>query len=392
MKQREITIETRPLREACAMLAKLNAPKRATLPVLGYALLTPPAGKDEPGTLACNTLDEAMRVNLAMKAGKQAKPCLVPFALLRRAAAGATEMGAVSVLADPGKRPPVVAWDAGYASMEEGYDPMDVDDFPPLPGTPAAWLEAGDLLANYARCMPFASTDERRIVLTGPAFFPAWQVDPTSKTPPADQRPPSCMPGAHMVSTDGRRIEARPVTGCGLDRSVIIRPSDALLALANLPPGKAGFVPGDAGYAVTLALQVGSVTHWSRTIDGTYPNWRQVIPNEPGKTVWEPMPDECKALAKILRALPSSSQHVPTITLTPGKDGQPAMAVCKSGTGTARLTLTAFTGESHCPFRLEFMLQAITEGPVRVTITDDLSPARLDGPSRVHVLMPMRLP
>jgi len=385
MKQNEITIETKALREACDLLGKLK-PRSRILPVLAYALLTPPAGKDDPGTLACNTLDEAMRVTLPMKAGKLAQPCLVPFALLKRAAEGATEIGALHVLTSPGNVPPVVTWDAGFASMEESYDPIDVADFPPMPAEPA-WLPAGTLLANYAACIPFASTDECRIVLTGACFFPPWQATKT------DTIPPSFMPGAHVVATDGRRIECRPVEGCGLDKPVIIPTCDALLALAKKDEqGKVGMVAGDKGYAGTLAVQVGQVTHWIRSIDGTYPNWRQVIPPiTDNGTCWTVTPEETSALGKILRALPKTGQDM-TITLAPGKDGKPATATCKSGNAKATLTLASYTGEGMACFNLAFMLEAITDGPVRVRITYDLSPARIESDSgRVHAIMPMRL-
>lgn len=131
-------------------------------------------------------------------------------------------------------------------------------DWPSLdfgPTTDVAFDGAGfEQAINF--CAPFISGDETRYYLNG-----------------------VCLDGDVAVSTDGHRLACHPL---GFDASPLGRmivPRKTVAVLRNLPAPKA---MRRATSKAGVRFRMDGLTLTSKTIDGTYPDWRRIIPNRDG--------------------------------------------------------------------------------------------------------------
>ena len=249
--------------------------------------------------------------------------------------------------------------------------PADQEDIPVS--------EAIGFLPSFRKIAPFASADATRPMLCGVL------VDTNSS-------------GDHpstLVATDGRRLTCFNSLRLPLnEKDGIIIPVTRFLLWNDLPNKV------DLGIAKTqgqrwVCIKAGPWTYVTKTLNGCYPNWRQVFPKvDPEANRIEFTDADALALGKIIPALPCQSGQVGVISLQ-GQNG----SLHLGGTDSVKKAYTVpLTGGSvysgpGCTLYVDkrFLLQALNAGFRRFLFSGAGSPLlSRDEHGGTHLLMPIR--
>ncbi len=170
----------------------------------------------------------------------------------------------------------------GAARSRFGLRTFAVEDFPSLPDPPepATFLPATALAGALRQVVRAASGDDARPLLTGVLIAPEGS-------------------GVRLVATDSYRLALRDIDGSDAlaDNSQILVPARALAELLRLSTlggakeavatdagnGTAGATGPTVGLAIgehDVTFTAGDVKVSTRLLDGTYPDYRQLIPAE----------------------------------------------------------------------------------------------------------------
>jgi DNA polymerase III subunit beta len=166
----------------------------------------------------------------------------------------------------------------GAARSRFSLRTFPVDDFPslPEPPQPATFLPAGSLAGALRQVVRAASGDDARPLLTGVLIAAEGS-------------------GVRLVATDSYRLAMRDIDGSDAlgGGAQILVPARALSELQKLPAlgmtGKDAAADGGEGDAPVIGLSVGEhditftaggVQVSTRLLDGSYPDYRQLIPAE----------------------------------------------------------------------------------------------------------------
>jgi DNA polymerase-3 subunit beta len=256
--------------------------------------------------------------------------------------------------------------------------PLSLDDFPRLPDAAADAVTLpsatfGEALRQVARA---ASGDESRPILTGVLL--AAEND-----------------GLRLVATDSYRLAVRDLPGTSVlrtDQKVLV-PSRALNELARLLPSSG---------EVTLRLgerdatfEIGGARLSTRLIEGEFPNYRQLIPQQyPNRlTVGrEPLLDAVRRVKLLARdSTPirlSMSPDALDLTATTQDIGQAAESLDAKYEGAEMVV--AFN-----PDYLSAGVDAVTTDEVVLETLDAMKPAVLragEATDFLYLLMPVRVP
>ena len=205
--------------------------------------------------------------------------CVAPAKLLADIVRS-LEPGAVTVESEGDKV------EIGAARSRFSLRTFAVDDFPSLPDPPppATFLPAAGLASALRQVVRAASNDDARPLLTGVLIAPEGS-------------------GVRLVATDSYRLALRDIEGSDAfaDTSQILVPARALAELQRLSAlgsgaketaSTAGTEGGDGSGGAevpTIGLSigdhdvtftVGEVKVSTRLLDGSYPDYRQLIPTE----------------------------------------------------------------------------------------------------------------
>ena len=375
----QISVLRGQLKEAVAGFGKIVNGKSRTLPILGGIRFE----SSEAGVTATVTdLDQTARYRFGAQA-QRTGAFVVPLASIKDLAQGKsneivefeTQMGGGVLVTNR----------VGDHAVQLPIIGMDVDEWPVCPA-PVATTPANGFLDTYRRLAPFASTDSTRCVLQ------SVYVDVADK-------------GEHavtMVACDGKRLSAWNSMNLPLPQSVIV-PTTRFLSWSALE-GEVGL-----GFRVEqqkkqtqitgLAVSVGSWFYDVRVVDGTYPNWRQVIPGADDDAARVTLTDQdVTVLQKVLGSFPGAEVHDAGIQLRPDTDGR--LVISGKGPDDKTETTLAMMGGSTYQGSLPavaanrfYLLDALTAGFRTFTAAAELSPLRSeDGRGGTHVLMPLRIP
>ena len=269
-----------------------------------------------------------------------------------------------------------------------------IDDWPAVPRLaaidPIASIDASAVVDAFERVALCASDDEARPVLTCVAMF--FREDP---------------PTLEVVATDSYRLGVARLpleAGFRVSDGPLLVPARGIRLLAKQLNGAEGAVQvraleasgGDPSRTSRIAFSVPDAEWTVRTVEGEFPNWRQVVP-EPGGGSFEFDPGE---LGSALRAATSvrSTKGAP-IRLTLDRTCSLALKDPDVGEMREALTEAKFSpngaGAMEVAFNLEYLVDAIRFCGAergRMWVRDGLKPALFEGPERRYVLMPIRLP
>ncbi len=254
---------------------------------------------------------------------------------------------------------------------------IPADEFPQLtePDGDAVTLDATSLREALRQVVPAASSDDARPILTG--VLMAAEAD-----------------GLRLVATDSYRLAVRDLPGTSVlgEGQQVLVPSRALTEL--------GRVLGDVD-SLTLRLgerdarfEVGPVTVTTRLIEGDFPNYRGLIPqNHPNRlTVAR---DELLDAVKRVRLL---AQESTPVRLAMSSEGLELVAVTQD-IGQAHESVPArYEGDDlTVAFNPEYLLDGIeAAGGDEITLetVDELKPALIRSvgdDSFLYLLMPVRV-
>ena len=223
------------------------------------------------------------------------------------------------------------------------------------------------------------STDETRYNLTGVFCEPV----PGS-------------PGLRMVATDGHRLSVveRPTTEAPLMKEGVIIPRKGLVELKRLleegaAPGRLGFVDNSA------VFEKDGITLTMRLVDGSFPDYQQVIPTASSRRVTVARKTFVDALKRTSLLSADKAQGIRLDLAT----GTLALSSNNPDLGEAREEIEAnYEGDAlKIGFNFRYVadvLGTITEDEVEFELTDELSPGVLRGVGSEGyraVIMPMRI-
>ena len=339
---------------------------RTTLPILSNVLVR--AGTNGL-SLTTTDLDVAVQCVVeaeVTKAGSVTLPARKLFAILRELAAADIE-----IEVDDRNAATIRCGSSFYKIMG-----LPEEEFPRFPQPEGKSLKVEqialrDILKKTAYA---ASSDETRYVLNG--VFMSFKADKLT-----------------VVATDGRRlalVERDMEVPKGAEAELIL-PTKAVAELQRLLGDK-----GDVTLAVgenQILVSFDGTTLCSKLIEGTYPNFRQVIPTEAKERI---SLEREVLLGALHRASILTSEKQQSVKLSFGKNALTITAITPE-VGEAKETLSInYKGkEINIAFNPQYImdpLRNLDADEVFIELTDELSPGVLKvNEPFLYVLMPMRL-
>ncbi|MDQ6772298.1 MAG: DNA polymerase III subunit beta [Candidatus Dormibacteraeota bacterium] len=262
---------------------------------------------------------------------------------------------------------------------------IEADEFPPGPRPDEGdriEIALHDLLAAVEQTQMAASTDEARPVLTGELL----QINRASPM--------------LLVATDGHRLAERHVkatVAADLEAKLIV----PARALAELPRAFKG-EPGEVEVIVSKArnqvfFRAGNAEVTSRLIDGSYPNYAQVIPTKSSTQVHVNAAELMQTVravslfardsANVIRLRASADTGTLTLTATTNEVGD----------SRAELAATVKGEEIQIAFNARYLIEALSVmggETVELQFDGPLGPGLIRPPGSedyLYVIMPIRV-
>lgn len=372
----KITVNTNELREAVKLLSLVVGAK-ATLPCLHWVRFESTVA----GVQAYVTnLDENMRYTFNAGEGSEVGACLaVAIGTLKtilKTPCGKT----VAFEVKDGKT--FITHTIAECPVTTTCETHDPNEMPPCHRTTNT-APADNMMVVYRALLPFSSSDTTRYVLNGVYFDGEANAG---------------------IATDGRRLTMYREAGVTFKDKVIVPLTRYLCSLRKQDQVQSGLLKGADEKTITaLFLEVarekrGRVEYWTRLVDGTYPNYAQVIPNEEDiKT------NTLTFTGNVLPVLRYIDNQIPRTSASP------AVAIHRVGKKTVVADLKASSGEEVGSCRVTLTKVAIMDSKLTIAVSagylseavalgfttwrfaDDMSPLRSDNGTSTHVLMPMRV-
>jgi DNA polymerase-3 subunit beta len=289
----------------------------------------------------------------------------------------------------------------GAARSRFSLRTFPVDDFPslPEPQQPATFLPAAGLASALRQVVRAASSDDARPLLTGVLIAAEGS-------------------GVRLVATDSYRLAMRDIDGSDafVDSSQILVPARALAELQKLPvlgmtAKDGGSTPtgsegetGGGGSLATVGLSigdhdvtftVGEVKVSTRLLDGSYPDYRQLIPAEYPNRLHVGKDSLLDALRRV-RLLVRDNTTPVRLSMRPGGVD---LTVVSQEVGDASETVDAdFDGaELTIAFNPTYLIdgvEAVTGDEVLLETVDATKPATVRAAEETsfrYLLMPVRV-
>ena len=364
----QLTIPRSELKQAVQGLNRV-VPKRATLPILQTVRFSHEGGRT---TVTGTDLDQSLAFRFAQSSAEGAGSFLIGLPDLQLLTKGP---------------------DADYVEFR-ATEPTSVEICHPIGGQlvgrrittedPKEWpalgpkVDAGPVdpafLSNFRRVATTASSDESRRVLMGV------YLDSGKK-------------GDYLVGCDGRRLCAVNTIKLPFKESCIV-PASKFMTWTKLDAEELliGYSqPRDTGW---FRLVTPQYDYHTRTIEGTYPNWRQVVPSEDGHHRFTMSEEDAALLLKILPTFAGHDTHNGGITLVTEKGKLLILGQGKDDKDPTRLDLLTSKSEGadgRTTVARDYLTDALATGFRTFAFEDEVSPLKAsDGKGGVHVLMPLR--
>lgn len=291
-----IILASNKLREVKRLFHRLKH-QRCTLPVLNHILLT----ADHTGIrLAATNLDQWLETQITDQPSAHTRFLIPPSAL--DAACRADKGTNVTMVSSDNKpsREITLTVQCGGITTASVHPTLDPAELPQRPSTfgittpiPSSTLQS---LAQVAGC---ASSDPTRHVLNGVYFTPD--------------------DGGNIVATDGRRLACSPAI---VPPQAFILPNNACNILSHPDFLKANaeitWVDHEKAEQRQVAIRCGNHLLITKPIIGSYPNYKQVIPQDTAQSATIAA-DQLPGLIAWLRAMGNAKTSVQLEWLTPGQ-------------------------------------------------------------------------
>ncbi len=339
---------------------------KATIPVLSNILLE----ADEEGlTLAATDLEVYVKCRLD---GVTERPGVTTLPAKKFAQIiGALPSGEVQLSTDEHQQTEITGGKAFFRMVG-----MPADEFPREEMAEGSWvfsMPAGQLRRTLAKVAYSASIDETRHVLNGTLF--------------------SIRSGMlTAVCTDGRRLALieRAIGGeAPADCDVILPPKvvDELVKVMD----------GDEEVIINLSESRASFSHRdtliiSKLVEGSYPNYRQVIPGHFNESAVLPRETFATVLSRVRMVISDSTASV-TVKLDKATATLSASS-SEVGEGSEPFDISYDGPELIIAFNPDFLMEPLRQleaDQVVLQFNDQFSPMTISGdPGFLYVIMPMR--
>jgi len=360
---------------ALAIATRACVTGKPTMPILSTIRISASSEKKRV-MLACTTLDIRIETSLACEVTESGEFCVSApiFTQIIRALSGETvELSTVKTQ---------IKIESGPSLFR--LHTLPATEFPPAPELKQTDIQSivfkqDDLLARLLSVMPAASTDETRFILNG--IFIDRGLEAFS-----------------FVGTDGRRLHVNKTAQKSEERVHMILPVDSNAKLISLLDfgGEAHLQFSASGRHIALRIdrEEGEVMFFSKVVEGAYPNYAQVIPQNHNKdTVKLNRSDFAQALRRVALSASEKTSSIQItvrgkeITLTassPDFGDAKEEVVCENAKGIeAKLAINP-------RFVIE-ALNAVEDEHVVMKVTNDVSPMILSIGNLLTVIMPIRL-
>jgi len=339
---------------------------RNTLPILNNVYLSAKEGKVQ---LTATDLEVSVQTTCEAKIAREGGTTLPArrlFSIIRELPASEIEINVD---------------DKDMATIKAGSSVFKIigiseDEFPPIPefeGQRTYTLEQGTFKKMLTATHYSSSTEESRYVLNGVLL--SFKDDKLT-----------------VVATDGRRMALYEQELEFPDQSTgdIVVPNKTVNELVKTlgTEGNIKIMAGDN----QAAFAFGNMLITTKLIDGTFPNFRQVIPSQ----CEERVSVEREQLFNIVRRVSLVSDKTSSVTLAFDKN-QLTISTVSPEVGEASESLSIkYNGKAIAiAFNPDFMmdcLRSLTTDEVAIEFSDELSPGviKCDAPF-LYVLMPMRI-
>jgi len=364
----KFTCETAALASALRKLEG-SVSSRSTLPILSNILLQSDL-REGTLTLTGTTLDVYVQVHIEADFESEERAVTLPFARFS-ALVNAAPAAVISVEVDRRNRASVVSGD-----YETSLFGLPADEFPRMPQVlnDSCWLVPQIAIPSaFKKLLTCVATDSDRVVLAG-VFFDFAGRELT------------------LVATDGRRLAAQVVPLEQQDkRASFILPTSAAKLLA-LHCGDEGEVKIEAGGALVRFSFAGS-TIVSKVVDGTYPNYRNVIPARSKHCLSVDRATFASVVSRVSLFCTERSTAL-RFALTPDKM---TLSAVSSEVGEAKQPCPCkWAGDSFIigldPTMLQQILKTCAVADIEIDLIDPLSPIVVRaGADFLYVQMPLRL-
>jgi DNA polymerase III sliding clamp (beta) subunit (PCNA family) len=265
-----------------------------------------------------------------------------------------------------------VSFDLGTGRVSENVEAPELGEFSQEPDFRAEPVELPESFSKrFLEAMACASTDPTRYILNGALLEVSGPKDA----------------GHYIVGTDGRHLFSANSFTLPFSESVIV-PSHKILSWRGLNGPWA--LATQKGEELTLVrIVAGDWTLTTKAVEGTYPNWRQVIPRSEDQRTEVTLPDEHE-FSKIVNGLPGSDLNDKPVDLVVQKG---VVAVKDSMGGTPIPLVGAKAAGPDLTIRLnrDYLTKALDYGLTKVGLIDAMSPLHFTKEGRQMVVMPLRV-
>ncbi|MDB6117693.1 MAG: hypothetical protein JWO08_1474 [Verrucomicrobiaceae bacterium] len=370
-----ITLPVSELRPALAGLGKVIS-KRSTLAVLGCVRLR----RLSSGLVDLTVTDLDRSAACIFSLGDPSEPMtlLVPFADLANIAKSCGNNDIITV-EQAGDTAATLRFPVAGQTIEHHCESLPPEQFPLLPEIAGNSIALNDnLRQSLHEAMECASSDPTRLIINGAC------LDVSN-------------PDAHyVVGTDGRHLFSANSFKLPLAHSILI-PEHKFLAWKGFNSDgewRLKTLPATKEEAPVFEL---SSDHWrytSRSVDGIYPNWKQVLPNPCAyQTTICIKPEAVEETIRAVQQLPTTDDMHRLIGLQAVNNELWFMGRSKSDAAWTRIRIheAGISGPGVTIFLNRNMLvKALRFGLSNIDIIDAISPLRFSLGGRQMIVMPLR--
>jgi len=367
----EITLPVSELKTALSGLSKVVS-RKSTLPVLQTVKLS--RNSEGRVSLSATDLDTFVTYNVEPSQPGQPLDVLLPFEQLNKTVKGSN--GDVLVIPEA-KDKARLRYQIGESPLEQSVATLAPEEFPPTPQiTQPAMVMPSNFGETLRQAYETSSTDSSRYVLQG-AYL--------------DVQEPKCHT---IVSTNGRALFAANTFQFDLKASVNI-PRHKFLAWSGFLEGECTLaVQSDKNKAGWVKL---TTPHWNcivKQIDGQFPKWRQVVPQD--TETWTKVQLSEAAIAQMLNLspkLPGEDNENRTLQLRVGKELhlEGKNKDDKEFTGAAIAGVKISGKAVTTALNREYLQNALRCGLDEIRIHSEFEPLVFCRPGKRMVVMPVRL-
>jgi DNA polymerase-3 subunit beta len=277
---------------------------------------------------------------------------------------------------------------------------IEAEEFPPGPRPDEGdrlEIPLEDLLLAVEQTQMAASTDEARPVLTGVLLH----VGPEGgggEPQESGGAGAAHTGGQTLAATDGHRLAVRRLTATGANgfEARLIVPARALGELSRAFRGESGKVELIVSKARNqVFFRAGSSEVTSRLIDGTYPNYSQVIPSKSSTSIRVPTAE----LTQTVRAVSLFARDSANVIRLRTQGSGLVLSATTNEVGDSKAEVNARVegSEIQIAFNARYILDALAvvgSDEVELQFDGPLSPGLIRSPANedyLYVIMPIRV-